>query len=310
MSHAERIARTFPLARFGGEKPPAPGWFGEALAAPFEDNASDVAGARIAWRRWSDAGERGLIFLHGGVAHLSWWDFIAPSFAASHATLALSLAGMGDSDWRKAYQMPVYADEAIAVARDADFFELKQKPILVGHSFGGFVSLTAALERGEELGGIVIIDSPVRPPEKSRRSPPSGLGGRPYASIAEALKRFRLLPDQNCENLYLVDHVARHALTRTEDGEAWRWKFDPKLWVKLNYSRQPPAEWVPRLTCPVAIIRGAESDLVTDQVWAYMGELFGEKTPRITVPGARHHVMLDQPLAFIAALKGLLNAWP
>jgi hypothetical protein len=30
----------------------------------------------------------------------------------------------------------------------------------------------------------------------------------------------------------------------------------------------------------------------------------------VVVPEARHHLMLDQPLALVAALRGLLAGWP
>jgi hypothetical protein len=30
----------------------------------------------------------------------------------------------------------------------------------------------------------------------------------------------------------------------------------------------------------------------------------------ITVPEAYHHVMLDQPLAFVSSIRGLLAGWP
>ena len=32
--------------------------------------------------------------------------------------------------------------------------------------------------------------------------------------------------------------------------------------------------------------------------------------PMITIPDAYHHVMLDQPLAFVSAVRGLLAGWP
>jgi pimeloyl-ACP methyl ester carboxylesterase len=32
--------------------------------------------------------------------------------------------------------------------------------------------------------------------------------------------------------------------------------------------------------------------------------------PYIEIPEADHHVMIDQPLAFVAALRALLAAWP
>jgi pimeloyl-ACP methyl ester carboxylesterase len=31
---------------------------------------------------------------------------------------------------------------------------------------------------------------------------------------------------------------------------------------------------------------------------------------RVAIPDADHHVMIDQPLAFVAAVRGLLASWP
>jgi hypothetical protein len=35
----------------------------------------------------------------------------------------------------------------------------------------------------------------------------------------------------------------------------------------------------------------------------------GPRAPVVEVPEARHHVMLDQPLGFVAALRMLLDSW-
>jgi pimeloyl-ACP methyl ester carboxylesterase len=32
--------------------------------------------------------------------------------------------------------------------------------------------------------------------------------------------------------------------------------------------------------------------------------------PYVEIPKAEHHLMIDQPLAFVAALRALLAAWP
>jgi len=37
--------------------------------------------------------------------------------------------------------------------------------------------------------------------------------------------------------------------------------------------------------------------------------LIGPRAPVVEAPEARHHVMLDQPLAFVAALRMLLDSW-
>jgi hypothetical protein len=32
--------------------------------------------------------------------------------------------------------------------------------------------------------------------------------------------------------------------------------------------------------------------------------------PRIVIPDSEHHIMVDQPLALVAALRTLLAVWP
>ena len=41
----------------------------------------------------------------------------------------------------------------------------------------------------------------------------------------------------------------------------------------------------------------------------YMTALLASRAPMIAVPEAHHHLFLDQPLAFVVALRALLAAW-
>jgi hypothetical protein len=42
---------------------------------------------------------------------------------------------------------------------------------------------------------------------------------------------------------------------------------------------------------------------------SHMSSLMGPRAPVVEIPEARHHVMLDQPLGFVAALRILLGSW-
>jgi pimeloyl-ACP methyl ester carboxylesterase len=296
-----------PLKQFKGEKPPAPAWFDRALAVPFERGISRVENANIHWKAWGERSQPGLILVHGGVAHKDWWDSIGPFLAETRRVVALDLSGMGDSDHRDVYPMDVYSQEAMVAGHDGGAFD-GGAPFIVGHSFGGFVALNAAISRGQDLKGVAVLDSPVRPFDKQRRSTPPSRGGSSYASFEAALERFRLLPEQTCENTFLLDHIARHSLkqvTRADGSDGWSWKFDVNLWSKLEHKRREPAELVEALKCRVALFRGADSVLVTDEIWAYMRETFGAETSMISIPDAQHHVILDQPIAVAAALEVL-----
>lgn len=302
-----------PLAAYGGEKPPAPGWFDVALGARAEDRSVVVEGARIAYRRWGEPDRPGLLLVHGNGAHCRWWDFIAPYLASQYNVAALSFSGMGDSDWRDSYRMQTFADEEMAVMADAGMFAHDEKPIIVAHSFGGFVTMLTGAVYGERLAGSIIVDSPVNPPERPHRGPPERTmrPHRVYPTLEAALARFRLAPPQPCENHYILDYIARHSLKRAalQDGApGWTWKFDPKIWTRFDPGRQP-SELLRATACRIAIFRGEDSVLMPDDVRDYMRALLDKQAPFISIPHAQHHIMLDQPLAFVAALRTLLEDW-
>lgn len=302
----KRDLATAPLARFHGDRPDTPDWFERALAEPSESGASTVDGASVKWKAWGKRGKPGLILIHGGVAHKQWWDALGPHLARRRRVVALDLTGMGDSDWRDAYRMEQYAEEVRAAGQDGGAFD-GGKPFIAGHSFGGFVTLMATIGYGADLKGAVVLDSPMKPPEEQRRSPAPRRGGKIYDTLEIALGRFRLLPHQPCDNDWLIDHIARTSLKEAEGG--WTWKFDPELWQKLVYMRRDPAEMLKKIASPVAFFRGAQSELVTDEVWGFMKAVFSD-SPMVSIPEAQHHLILDQPLAVVTALDALFaSGW-
>jgi pimeloyl-ACP methyl ester carboxylesterase len=45
------------------------------------------------------------------------------------------------------------------------------------------------------------------------------------------------------------------------------------------------------------------------EIGSFMSSLLGRTAPVVEIPQAQHHVMLDQPLALVAALRALLADW-
>jgi len=295
-----------PLAPFHGGVPPSPGWFDGVSSVEPESRFVAVEGARIHYLRWGDRACPGLLLVHGNAAHAWWWSFIAPFLAREYNVAAMDLSGMGDSEWRSNYTMELFVQEQLAVCEDAGMFGQAEPPIIVAHSFGGFVTILTGALHGDRLAGTVIVDSPVNPPER-RTGPPrrSAKPHRVYASMAEALARFRLMPPQTCDNLYLVDWVARRSLKAVDGG--FTWKFDPAIWQ--DFSIGDTAARLRSTKCRVAIFRGENSVLMPPEIGEYMFNLLGRAAPVVEIPQAKHHVMLDQPLALVAALRALLADW-
>jgi pimeloyl-ACP methyl ester carboxylesterase len=296
-----------PLAALDGAPPPAPQWFKDALAIKPESKFVEVAGARIHYLRWGDRARPGLLLVHGNAAHAHWWDFIAPFLARDYNVAAMDLSGMGDSDWRKGgYAMETFAREELAVCEDAGMFKLDEPPVIVGHSFGGFVTMLTGGLYGDRLAGVVIVDSPVNPPDRPGGPPKRAIKPHNvYSSLAAAMARFRLMPPQTSENLYLVDWVARNSLKEVAGG--FTWKFDPAIWQRFSIG--DTAERLRATRCRIAVFRGEHSVLLPPQIGEYMFNLLGRSAPMVEIPQAQHHIMLDQPLALVAALRALLADW-
>ena len=284
----------------------APTWFTRAIDTPFERHQVDVEGCLINYLKWGDETKPGLLLVHGNGAHAQWWSFIAPFLAREYSVVAMDLSGMGDSGRRETYTLELFAKEQIAVCEDAGFFSNDEPPIIVAHSFGGFVTILTGALYGDRLAGTVIVDSPVNPPD--RQSGPPAREIRPhrvYATLDEAVSRFRLAPPQPCENLYITDHIARSSVKKVEGG--WTWKFDPQIWRRFDIGDIPGC--LKKTKCRIAIMRGEYSVLLPEEIGSYMFDLLGRAAPVIEIPQARHHVMLDQPLAFVAAIRALLADW-
>ncbi len=270
----------------------------------------DVAGCPIHYLLWAADGSaatgRGLLFVHGGGAHANWWSFIAPYFTRYFRVAAIDLSGMGDSGRRETYSSELRALEMRGVIADAG---LGPRPFVIGHSFGGFMTTKFGAQYGEEIGGAVIVDSPIRSPEEEAKaplSPPRWGNKRLYESLDAGLARFRLMPPQTCDNDFIVEFIARHSLTRVAGG--WTWKFDGAALGARRFG-EPFREYLQAVRCRAALIFGEKSALVSRDTASYMSSLMGPDAPIVEVPEAQHHVMLDQPLAFVAALRMLLESW-
>jgi pimeloyl-ACP methyl ester carboxylesterase len=134
-----------------------------------------------------------------------------------------------------------------------------------------------------------------------------GMQGKIYPDRDSALMRFRLQPPQPCENEYILQYIARNSLMPIDGG--WAWKFDEDLFTTLTEVDRKPEDFQ-SLTVPLGVIFGADSELYSRQSLEYMQELVPQDFPFREIADAQHHVFLDQPLAFVDALKEVCEQLP
>lgn len=289
-----------------------PHWFTWATDQQPDHRETEVEGARITYRAWGREGAPVAMLVHGGAAHAGWWDHIAPHLAGldgsgDHRVVAIDLSGHGDSDHREVYTLELWARELLGVAAA----ESADRPVVFGHSMGGFIALTAARDHGAQLLGSAAIDSPVRDvsPEARAWQRDRATSAMPvYPDAATMVARFRTLPDDVRTLAWIRDPIARGSIREVPptDGRpaGWTWKFDPRVFLR---SMMSPAD-VAHAECEVALLRG-ERGLATSDITEEVRARLGRQVPVTVIPDAGHHIMLDQPVALIAALQTLLGQW-
>ena len=287
---------------------PAPDWFHAAMADAGQPRFVNVKDCAVHYLYWpsKQKAQGNLLLVHGGGGHAHWWSFLAPMLAIDLNVAALCLSGMGDSGSRSAYNSDIRVADMRGVIFDAAF---SGPTYVLGHSFGGFMASRFGQLYGDELAGIIIADTPIRAPQKRdenlKRRPRMG-NKRYYSDFNEALKHFRLMPSQSCENGFLVEHIGRHSLKF--DPKGWCWKWDGAAMENGRF-REPFHEYLASATCRKAFLYGEKSKLVDEESLVFIKGLIGKDAPAIGIPEAHHHLMLDQPIAFVTALRAVLSLW-
>jgi pimeloyl-ACP methyl ester carboxylesterase len=203
---------------------------------------------------------------------------------------------------------------------------------------GGFVTIATAAVHGDGLTGVIICDSPVTAPDpevESYRLKEAFGAPRTYASVDDAVARFRTVPPQDHYLDYVIDHVARRSLkpvcveaddthaggvevpagtamsacAKSHEHGGWQWKFDRRIFEQFAGGMRGIAmPYLGRVRCRFALLR-SECGLVTPDIGRSMYEALGRVAPVIEIPEAGHHAMLDQPLVLLTALRTLLADW-
>ena len=279
-----------------------PDWFNDALNKEHQSKFVEVNGAKIEYMEWGNPENQSVIMLHGTNAHAHWFKFIGAMLSDKYHFVVMSFSGMGGSDWRSFYTRDTFVDDVWGVVNDAGM----ENPVIVGHSFGGMVSLITASKHSSEMAGLLLVDFVVYTPEEHHEWYEDRTPARPPRIVKERdelIKRFRLMPPQDCENGWFLRYIAEHSIIKNEEG--WRWRFDDSLFMTLR--RLHNYEF--KFKCPALFIAGGKSLLLESKIMKYIREAFKGSMTVEVIEDAAHHVPLDSPLQLASLLNHYLQEW-
>ncbi len=102
------------------------------------------------------SGDKAVVFVHGWSCDKSYWDLQVPFFAKNYTVVAVDLPGHGESSYnREEWTMEAFGEDVAAIVEGLDL----QKVVLIGHSMGGSVILTAARNLGDRVTALVGVDT-------------------------------------------------------------------------------------------------------------------------------------------------------
>jgi pimeloyl-ACP methyl ester carboxylesterase len=256
---------------------------------------------RLHYLEWNPRALSTIVLLHGNSANAWWWEPLARAISPDYRLLALDQRGHGDSEWARppAYSPSDYAND---VARFVAHVGANgEKPIVVGHSMGGLSVLAFVRGHPTSARGAIAIDIAVRSSHGRDRylRRLKGLPVVAYPDLATAKARFRLMPNEGGIAEEVIHQIAEKSLARTEDGR-WSLKFDRESF--FGGDGLAVMETIKEITIPTMLVRAEHSRIMT----ADAAEHARESNPHaqlVTIPGAHHHVILENPAAIARVIE-------
>jgi len=99
-----------------------------------------------------------LVFIHGWTANRHRWDHQMKHFAEQRRVIRLDLRGHGESSGAGVRTVAELAKDVLALL---DHLEV-ERAVLVGHSMGGMIAQTIALDHPDRVERLVLVDSIAR----------------------------------------------------------------------------------------------------------------------------------------------------
>ncbi|MEH6638572.1 MAG: alpha/beta hydrolase [Porticoccaceae bacterium] len=266
-----------------------------------------AGGIKIAGDSWGDPSGPLILLQHGGGQTRHAWKTAGEALgAAGYHAVAFDARGHGDSDWssESIYGQDIMVEDLICVIAALG----GKRPVLVGASMGGGVSLVALGEDHVDATALVMVDiAPQIEPEGVKKIT-SFMGLKPEGfdsleEVAEAIGSYQphRKPPKNLDGL--VKNL------RLADNGKYRWHWDPQfLTMPRNLgARTERLEACSRaLKLPTLLVRGGLSDVLSESgAQAFLGMC--PQSEYVNVTDAGHMVAGDRNDVFSNAVIEFLS---
>lgn len=266
-----------------------------------------TGGVTIAGDSWGDPDGPLVILQHGGGQTRHAWKGAGETLgAAGYHAVALDARGHGDSDWAPD---GVYGQDAMVADLVAVIAALgNRRPVLVGASMGGGVSLVAIGEDHVDATALVLVDiAPrVEPAGVDKIQAFMTLKPDGFASLDEVADAIASYQPHRTRPRHL-DGLAKNV--RLGENGKYHWHWDPRF---RSGNRDAKARLIRleacagNLTLPTLLVRGGLSDILSEE-GAQSFLALCPHSEYVNVTGAAHMVAGDRNDIFSDAVIDFLS---
>ncbi|MCK9519183.1 MAG: alpha/beta hydrolase [Dehalococcoidia bacterium] len=244
-----------------------------------------------------------VMMIHGLTQQAHVFDAVATKLAERYHVYCLDVRGRGESEWGEpdGYHFGNYVADLEAVRAALGIEQMA----LAGTSMGGLISMYYTPQHPERVTKVVLNDigPEIDPAGLQRILQMTGSAPEAFVDEKAVAKYYR---DENAAVLARrsddeVQEYARWHVRRSDSG-LYVWKMDPAVRQPVSPAPAPPMDpWdaFRAITCPLLIVQGAESDILSDEMARRMCEA-SPGARLAVVPGVGHAPSLTEPEAFEA----------
>jgi pimeloyl-ACP methyl ester carboxylesterase len=266
---------------------------------------------------WGREHDHTVLLVHGFLDHAWAWEDVATRLASRFHVLAPDMRGHGDSDRVGAGGYYHFMDYVADVAALVDACA-RPRLAVVGHSMGGGIVGYYAGTYPQRLTHAAFLEG-LGPPEQEMEPArvaawvqgwarvAAGAPHRKYATLEAAADRLQA-NDSRLER-QLALRLAEKGTRENPDGTR-SFKHDPLHLTTgpYGFTFEAAARFWRRVTCPVLLIEGADSDFrLSPEETARRHGCFVNARHEI-IPGAAHMMHRDKPVDVADALLRFLTA--
>ena len=258
-------------------------------------------GVKIQLAVWEGKGKQ-ILCIHGITANCRFWDCLASALSPHHRVIAMDLRGRGLSDKPPTgYSIEHHCKDILALMNDQGL----ERPVLMGHSLGAFISLVFAAQYPERVDRLILVDGGGKLSENQMAKVFAGIKpsldrlGQIFPSFEAYLSLMKQAPYLQPWNSYMETYF-RYEIEEVEGGV--RSRVHPKHIEEeaRNLGKVDSRKFYKKVKAPTLILRAtkgmlAEDDLLLpeDVVDRMVHEIPNAK--RVDVEGTNHYSILFQP---------------